>query len=564
MNIEKQLKIYTLENAIKYEGKANPGAVIGQVINAYPEWKAKMKELQPKLQAVLKEVNAMTVFEQTAMLKDLAPEALEPKEKKVKADLKELHNAFEGKVVLRFAPAPSGGMHLGHTYPASFNIEYARKYHGKLIFRIEDTNADTIEAEAYDQLLEDFTWLNGRAPDQVVVQSERLEVYYRIALQLLEEGHAYVCTCTDEDFKLTITKGLPCPCRELSPKEQLKRWHQMFADAEEGSMVVRIKTDIRHKNPALRDWPAMRINLTEHPKQGKKYRVWPLMNFSVAVDDHENGITHTIRGKDHLDNTRKQMYIYDYLKWTPPEFIHTGRVKIEGVELSKSKLRAKVESGEYTGWDDIRIPSVNAFRKRGYQAEAFIKAAKSYGLTMVDKRVEASDYFKNLDFYNREIVDPKSFRYFFVANPKEIIVKKAPSQEIELHLHPEHKHGGRLLHSTDKFLIDSDDLPHFESGKLYRLMDCLNFVYESGNYTFDSLDVDIYRSKGARIIHWLPSEDDLVDISLCMPDGSIVSGKGEPSLRDIDEGTIVQFERKGFARFIETENGRMTFWWLHK
>lgn len=563
MNIEKQLKIYALDNAIKYKGKASAGAVIGQVINAYPEWKAKMKELQPSIQAVLKEVNAMTVFEQTALLKELAPEMLEPKEKKVREGLKELNKAYEGKVVLRFEPSPSGAMHIGHSVTGGINVEYAHMYKGKLILRISDTNPDNIYEPAYELLVEDMKWLYGKDPE-VVIQSDRMESYYNVGLKLLEEKNAYVCDCDPLDFKSLRDKQLPCSCRVKGVEEQTTRWHNMFTTYEPGDVVVRVKTDIRHKNPALRDFPIFRINTSEHARQGTKYRVWPLMNMSVAVDDYELGLTHVVRAKDQLDNTRKQMYIYDHMGWDKPEFIHIGMINFEGLKLSASEMSQGVRDGVYTGWDDIRLPTLQAMKRRGYRAQAFINWVRSMGVTMVDKRVEAGEFYKSLDAFNRSLVEPEAKRYFFVIDPKEIEIVDAPEQEIELHLHPEHMHGGRSLKAHTKYLMDAVDVEKLSVDKLYRLMDCCNFMkQDDGTFKFNSLDVDVYRKAQDGIFHWLPADDN-VDVQLCMPDGSILTGKGESALKDIEEGTVVQFERKGFAKYDHSEGETLIFWWLHK
>ncbi|MFQ5620812.1 MAG: glutamate--tRNA ligase [Candidatus Nanoarchaeia archaeon] len=565
MNMEKQIKIYALDNAVRYKGKASRGAVIGQVVNAYPEWKAKMKELQPMLNAVLEEVNAMTAFEQSDLLRELAPELLEPKEKKVREGLKELNNALEGKVVLRFEPSPSGPMHIGHSYTGSLNVSYAHKYKGKLILRISDTNPDNIDPVSYELLPIDMAWLYGKDAF-LVLQSDRLESYYSVGLTLIEKGHSYVCTCTGDEFRELVNRNESCPCRDLGETVQEDRWRKMHSSEGyvDGDAVVRIKTDLHHKNPALRDFPVFRINTNEHPRQGCKYRVWPLMNMAVAVDDHELGLTHVLRAKDHYDNTKRQMYIYNYMEWDVPEFMHIGMINFEGLKLSASGMRKDIESGVYSGWDDIRLPTLLALRRRGYQPGAFIKFAESIGLSMTDKRVPAGELFKNLDAFNRQLVEPTAKRYFFVANPKEIHVIGAPELDIELHLHPDHMHGGRLLHSHDEFLLDMEDVEQFENGKLYRLMDCCNFVNNNGEFTFDKTGIQGYRERGHKILHWLPVNDELVDVNLLMNDGTVVSGKGEPALDALDDGTIVQFERKGFARFDHREGDVLVFYWLHK
>ena len=128
---------------------------------------------------------------------------------------------------------------------------------------------------------------------------------------------------------------------------------------------------MQHNNPAMRDFPLFRINNDEHPKTGKEFRVWPLMNFSVAIDDMDLGITHALRGKDHADNAKKQAFIHKALGVPTPEAVSVGRINFtEGVEVSCSKVKPKVESGFYNGWDDIRLPFMKALKRRGFQAEA--------------------------------------------------------------------------------------------------------------------------------------------------------------------------------------------------
>ena len=140
------------------------------------------------------------------------------------------------------------------------------------------------------------------------------------------------------DFKLLKDECKPCPCREPPAEHSMKLWKKMKT-MKEGEAVLRVKTDIEHKNPAIRDWVAMRVVEAEHPITGNKYSVYPMMNFSVTVDDHLMGVTHVLRGKDHLANSEKQRYLYQHFGWKVPVFIHYGRLKMEDVALSTSKAR---------------------------------------------------------------------------------------------------------------------------------------------------------------------------------------------------------------------------------
>ena len=168
-----------------------------------------------------------------------------------------------------------------------------------------------------------------------------------------------------------------------------------------GEVVVRFKSNLNDSNPAMRDFPLARINLQEHPLQKKKYRVWPLMNLSVTVDDIEYGMTHIIRAKEHMDNSKRQELIYKALGKKFPWTFFMGRIKFTDLPLSKRKIVAAIESGEFEGWNDIRLPTLSALRKRGYKPEAFAKLAEKRGLSDVDKVMESKDLFRLLDEFNK-------------------------------------------------------------------------------------------------------------------------------------------------------------------
>src|SRR3989344_1308922 len=247
----------------------------------------------------------MSLNEQRKELESIAPELLEEKKKEEGPRLKPLPNAEKGKVIMRMAPSPSGPLHVGHAYVVGLTSALCKEYDGKFILRIEDTNPENIYSPAYDMIPEDINWLTHDQIDEVVIQSERLKEYYDYCEKLIEMGHAYVCTCDADAFRELAIARKACSCRSLTVEENQHRWDRMFLDYKPGEAVVRIKTDIDHPNPALRDWPAFRINDSKHPRKGTEFKVWPLMNFAVAVDDHLLCVTHSVRGKDHIDNEKK-------------------------------------------------------------------------------------------------------------------------------------------------------------------------------------------------------------------------------------------------------------------
>ncbi len=563
--MEVLIRNHALANAVRYEGKASFGSVLGKLLATKPDLKDQLKTLGKEIQNIVETVNKMSPEEQLAEIQKTAPELLEIKKKEEVHGLKPLKDAVDGKVVMRIAPSPSGPLHIGHSIVLSLNSEYCKKYNGTMILRIEDTNPENIYAPAYKMLEEEAQWLTKNNVKKVVIQSDRLHTYYDYAEKLVNMGKAYVCTCNPDVFREAVQKKKACPCRDLELKEQQLRWDKMFSGFEPGEAVLRIKTDINDPNPAMRDWPAMRINHHTHPRTGTSERVWPLMNFSVAIDDHDSGMTHTIRGKDHKDNEKRQKHIFDAFGWKMPVHLYIGRINFEGFEVSASKTRQAIERGEYTGWDDVRIPFIAALRRRGYQPDAFVQFAIDMGVGENDKTVTIEEFFKIIDSNNRKIIEPLANRYFFVWDPVEIRIVGAPKQVVELDLHPDHKdRGKRRFDSWETFLITKDDLGMIEDGKVYRLMECGNFTKETAKFSYHSRSVEEYREKGARIMHWLPAGSDLAKVEVLMPDGSKKLGMGEAGLKKLQEGAIIQFERFGFVRLDKKQGDRLIFCFAHK
>ena len=561
-DIKNLIKKYSLQNAIKFDGRANTGAVIGKILAENPDLKKKIKEISKQVNEVVREVNKLKLEQQIEKLQKIAPELLEKKKRVKKHELPPLKNPK--KVIMRFEPSPSGPLHIGHAYVLGLNSEYCRRYKGKLILRIGDTNPENIYGPAYKMIEGDARWLTKNNISEIIVQSDRMERYYRHAEKLIEMGKAYVCTCDAEEFRELIQDKKECDCRALTIAENLKRWKRMLSDYREGEAVVRIKTGVDLKNPALRDWPALRINQTSHPRQGKKYRVWPLMNFSVSVDDIEMGITHIIRAKDHMDNALKQEFIYRFLKKTMPQTIFVGRINFEDMKVSASYTRAAIEERKFLGWDDIRLPFLEALKRRGYEPDAFIRYAIETGVTAHDKSVSKEEFFKNIDAYNRGGIDKKANRYFFVAEPVEIRIKNAPEQIASLELHPDFpERGKRSFRAKDGFYITKQDFEKIKQNQLVRLIGCLNFRRIGKDFVFDSIAYEDYRNMGGQIIHWVPKEEN-IDVEVLMPNNKLKKGYGEKNILDMKIGEVCQLERFGFCRLDSKAKNKVRFWFAHK
>ena len=554
---------WVLKNYSEF-GSVNAKFVMGMCLREEGSLKKDVLKLMKEIEKAIGSVDKLGKEGAKKKLKKDFPEMVGEKKEKKKGPLKELPGAAKGKVVVRIAPSPSGPMHIGHAYGASLNYEYAKMYSGRFVLRIEDTNPENIYSGAYSLIEDDAQWLTDKGVSSVVVQSARLGKYYDYAEKLVSLGKAYVCECDKDEWRKMKADGKACGCRKVSVKEQQIRYAKMFNSYAEGEAVLKLKTSLDDKNPAMRDFSIMRINEQVHPKTGKDSRVWPLMVFSVAIDDHELGMTHVLNGKDHTDNARKEALIMEYLGWKAPTYLHWGRINFEGFKLSTTATKRAIEQGEYTGWDDIRLMTLMALRRRGYQAGAFRRYALEIGLSLNDKTVSQEEFWKNVNAFNRDLIEASANRYFFVDKPKKIKVSGFEGGKAEIELHPNFpKRGSRKFKLGQEFWINSGDLEWMDEGKIHRLMDAFNFEIVGGKFKFVSQNYDDFKNaknKG-RIIHWLPVGSEL-KMSVLMDDGTEVKGYGEKGLLDLKEGEIVQLERKYFARLDDKK--KLKFWYLHK
>jgi glutamyl-tRNA synthetase len=570
------IKKIALLNALHYGGKAQFQPVLGKLLTEQPQLKARIKEIVPIVNELVKEVNLLSLEEQKQIVEEKWGEV--PSKEKVEAvkKLPPLPNVDKYEhVVTRFAPNPDCVLHLGSARAIVLSDEYAKMYKGSFRLRFEDTDPRLKRSALpfYDAIREDLKWLDCKW-DMEIIQSDRLPIYYEYAETLLKNGGAYVCTCPSEKFRKLVSAKKPCPCRRLPPTEQLTRWKQMLDGTyKQGTAVVRVKTDLKHTNPAVRDWPAWRIinpKKYPHPRMGSKYRVWPLYNFSAGIDDHLMVITHIIRGKEHLTNQTRQEYMYRHLGWKYPEAIHYGRMKITGGVLSKSKIVEGVRAGAFTGWDDPRLATFIALRKRGILPETIRRLIMEVG----PKTVDVTLSWDNLYAINRKLIDPLANRYFFVRDPRKILVKRIQrATTIKTRLHPEHlERGFRVFKIKPKngeaaFWISSQDANLLKEGNIVRLMGFLNIqiqnvrtgVIES---VFHSKSHEEGKKLGAPLIQWVPTETG-IPCEVIMPDATTARGIAEEACKQLEPDDIIQFERFGFVR-VDNIDWKLSAYFTHR
>ncbi len=551
---------YALANAVKYGGKADVKAVAGKVFAEVPELRARARDVLVVVNDVVQKVNSMSLDEQEKMLNEIWPEALTREKREERKGLPPLPGAEEvgGVVVTRFAPNPDFVLHLGSARPAILSYYYAKvMYKGKFILRFEDTDPKTKRPmpEAYDLIREDLKWL-GLTWDEEYIQSQRMEIYYSHAKKLIEVGGAYVCTHSRDEIKKFRDAGVPDPCSNLPVEEHLERWEKMLSgEYGEEEAVLRVKTDPAHPNPSVRDWIAFRIIDTKrypHPLVGDKYVVWPTYNFACAIDDHLMGVTHILRGEEHAVNTLKQEYIYRHFGWKPPVGIHFGRLNLEGMVLSKSVIRRGIEKGLYDGWDDLRLGTLRALRRRGILPQTIWDMVFEVGI----KPSTATISVEKIHAINKRYLEPISNRYMFVREPvREVeLVGLEPPITAEVIVHPSYpERGRRKIHVKTRYvLIESDAVT---GRREVRLMGLGNFrVLDNGAaLEFINNDIGYAKEHDLQIVQWVPKEDNFPGRILKVEGNSIITltGFGEPATRELKREDRIQFMRIGFVRVEE-------------
>ncbi len=553
---EKEALKNALLNAIEHGGKAQQGPVLGKIMASDPELRSAAKEVMPIVGKVIKNVNSMRPSDQIRTYeKEFGPLDTGQEEKEEKGpSLPSLPGGEKG-VVVRFAPGPSGPLHIGHSRAAILNDEYVKRYGGKYILRLEDTNPNNIMPDAYDMIPKDMEWLGTKVHD-ITIQSDRFDIYLKWARELLEMGHAYVCDCEVEEWRALKEEMKGCPHRSQGPEDNLSRWDKMLDGGYvEGETSLVVKTDIDHPNPAVRDFVAMRILDTPHPRTGNEHSLYPLYNFSVAVDDHLMDITHVLRGKDHLNNTIRQRYVYRYLGWPEPEFIHYGWVSIKDTILKTTTIKQGIEKGKYSGWNDPRLGTFRALEARGVKPEALRRYWLEVGVGEVDIKFS----WQNLYAFNKSLVEDEADRFFFVKDPIEVNVMTDRALQMKAPVHPNHPDRGYRSYELEPkggkvgLYVAEEDFKN-TGPEVYRLKDLCNVEPITGGkgntVEYAGNDLEVIK-QGARIIHCVP-RDHAVPATVRMPDGTSLEGYAEDLIGKVKPNTVVQFERFGFVNLLET------------
>ena len=549
---------YALQNAVLHGGKAEAKAVLGKLLAEDASLRPRARDVSAEVERVVAEVNGLSPGAQKDALAQIAPELLErPKGEAGPKELPPLPGAMDGQVVCRLAPYPSGPLHIGNARAFLLNDAYAKRYHGRLILAFDDTigsEEKPVLPEAYDQVKAGLDWA-GVTYDEILYKSDRIPVHYEWAEKLLELGAVYACTSDAETLRKNREAGRACEHRGQDPDETIAIWKAMLdGEYEEGEAVLRLKTDMQDPNPAFRDRVLFRVSLREHPRVGTRYHVWPMLEFSWAVDDHLLGVTHVIRGKDLVIEDEMETRLWDLFRIDRrPAFVHFGILRFKDLELSKSRYRREIAEGRLTGIDDPRTWSLQSLARRGIRPVALRDFVLSFGLSLSDIEVPAETLYAE----NRKLIDKDANRYFFVPEPVGVEVHGLPPTEVvHAPLHPDFPgRGSRTLHIGPKVHVAREDFDRFR-GQEVRLKDFCNVVLDH-RATFVSLE-----NKDIPKIQWVSHGG--VETHVVMPTGFESRGLAEPEVARLKVDEVVQFERIGFARIDRVSRAEVRAFFAHR
>lgn len=559
---------YALQNAVEYNGEGQAGSVLGRLLSEMKELRPKARELRGLVQLLVDEANEIASLEGVdavrKLLEDTNPEALHREKQKKRIGLPELPNGVDGEATLRFAPNPNGPLTLGHSRGVVINSELAKINGGRVVLRFDDTDTKVKPPEptAYAQIEEEYEWISGKKADVVIRASDRMPIYLEYAEKMISEGFGYSCSCTAQSFKTLRDNKDECPCRDNDVSLNLDLWKSMVSGKiPEGEAVIRVKTSLDLPNPALRDWPALRIQHTPHPMVGEKYKVWPLLDFQSAIEDHLQGVTHIVRGKDLMDSTRKQTILYGHFGWDYPETLYWGRVKVlEFGGFSTSGMRMDISEGKYSGWDDPRLPTISSLRKRGFSPEAIREFWLELGLTQKDISIP----MQSIEAKNSSTIDSGSERRSFVRGPIEMKIKIPDAvenyvAEVSVPKHPDGTISGMREWGaiSERIYLEGDDIDVVD----IRLKGFADVKIVDGVAEVISNE----RTDRRTIAHWLPLEISREAVLEIPQMDEILKVSGVIEDYELVEGMVVQLERIGFAKIREIpNNGAIVMSWLHR
>jgi glutaminyl-tRNA synthetase len=371
-------------------------------------------------------------------------------------------NKWGGKVITRFPPEPNGYLHIGHAKSICLNYGIATHYNGKFNLRFDDTNPEKEEQEYVDSIVEDVKWLGADFGEKILFASDYFQQMYLWAIELIKKGKAYVCDLTADEIRAsrgTLTEpGRESPYRNRTIEENLELFEQMKnGEFPNGLKTLRAKIDMASPNFNLRDPIMYRILHADHHRTGNKWCIYPTYDWAHGNEDSVEGITHSICTLEFENHRPLYDWYLDQLGVHHPQQIEFARLNLNYIVMSKRKLLQLVQEKHVDGWDDPRMPTISAFRRRGYTAEAIRNFAELVGVAKRDVLTDIS----LLEYTVRDDLNKHSQRVMAVLRPLKIVITNYPDslvEELEAINNPENPDAGkRSIQFSREIFIEQTD-----------------------------------------------------------------------------------------------------------
>ena len=374
----------------------------------------------------------------------------------------------------RFPPEPNGYLHIGHCKALIIDFGTAKKYNGLCNLRMDDTNPAKEDTEFVDAIQEDIHWLGFDWGDRFFYGSDYFEKTYELAVKLIENGDAYVCELTPEQFKEyrgDLTHPAISPFRDRPIEESLDLFRRMRAgEFPEGKYTLRAKIDLNSGNFNMRDPVIYRIRYIEHHRQGTKWCIFPMYDFAHPIQDALEGITHSLCSLEYEDHRPLYNWVIEHTDVpSKPRQIEFARLNITNTVLSKRYLRYLVENNIVDGWDDPRMPTLCGLRRRGYTASSILDFIGRIGVSKANSMVN----IELLEHCVREELNNTAQRRIGILKPIKVIIDNYPEDKVEyfdMQNNPNDPEAGtRKVPFTREVYIDADDFALVPPPKFFRL-----------------------------------------------------------------------------------------------
>ncbi len=468
---------------------------------------------------------------------------------------KDLAEGNYNKVVTRFPPEPNGYLHIGHAKSILLNYGLAKEYGGTFHFRFDDTNPTKEKTEFVESIKADVKWLGADFGDQVYFASDYFDDMYEAAIKLIKKGKAYVCDLSAEEireYRGTLTEpGKNSPYRDRSVEENLTLFEAMKnGEFEDGAKVLRAKIDMASPNINMRDPVIYRIARMTHHNTGDKWCIYPMYDFAHPIEDAVEGITHSICTLEFEDHRPLYDWVVRELEYEmPPRQIEFAKLYLKNVVTGKRYIKKLVEDGVVDGWDDPRLVSIAALRRRGFTPESIRMFMELSG---VSKANSESDYAM-LEYCLREDLRMKANRWMGVIDPIKLIIDNYPEGQTEyfdVENNQENPEAGtRKVAFSRELYIDRDDFMEEPPKKYFRL--------------FPGNEVRLKNAYFVKCVDYKKDENGKVYEIHCTYDPETRSGSGfegrkvKGTIHWVDAGTAVDAEVRLYENLVDEEKGKL-------